>query len=33
MGQPNAHWQNLWRNLGGRGHNQAAELIEFLNRI
>lgn len=33
IGQPNANWENLWRNLGGRGHNQASELIEFLNQI
>jgi hypothetical protein len=33
IGQPNANWENLWRNLGGRGHNQASELIKFLNRI
>lgn len=33
IGQPNPDWTNLWRNLGGHGHNQASELIDFLNRI
>ena len=33
IGQPQHNWTNLWRNLGGRGHNQANELFDFLSHI
>ena len=31
--QPNPLWKNLWLNHGGRGHNQANDLRDFLNQL